>query len=71
MASLNTIQPGDIVEVERQGRRAHALVVGKGAGELDIHPITPGFTWRTVTARQVIGHWRKTRNGRKLKQITT
>lgn len=68
MASLNTIHPGDIVEVERNGRTAHCLVQAKGNGELEVRAITPGFTWRTVTSRQVIGHWKKTKNGRKLAQ---
>jgi hypothetical protein len=67
MASLNAVHPGDIVEVENRGRKAHCLVTGKRAGELDIKAITPGYGWRTATARQVIGHWRKTKNGRKLK----
>lgn len=68
MASLNTIHGGDIVEVERNGRRAFVLVEEKGDGKLYVKAITPGFTWREVTARQVISHYRKTKNGRKLAQ---
>lgn len=66
MASLNTIHPGDIVEVEKNGRKAFAHVLGKLNGELEIRAITPGFTWRTVNARQVLQHWRKTKNRRKV-----
>jgi hypothetical protein len=68
MASLNTIQPGDIVEVELRDRKAFCHVEGKGNGELQIRAITPGFTWRTCTARQVISHYRRTKNGRKVAQ---
>ena len=68
MASLNTIHPGDIVEVEHNGRKAFCHVLDKGGGELSIRSIGPGFTWRTCTARQVTSHWRKTKNGRKVAQ---
>lgn len=68
MASLNTIQPGDIVEVDRNGRSAFCHVEKKASGELEIRPITPGFGYRTCTARQIVGHWRKTKNGRKVAQ---
>jgi hypothetical protein len=65
VASLTTITGGDIVEVERNGHRAYAVVEDKRKGEIDIRPITPGFTWRTATSRQVVNHWRKTKNTRR------
>lgn len=68
MASLNPIHPGDIVEVEHNGRRAFCHVEDKGNGELTIKAITPGFGWRTCTGRQVVAHWKKTKNGRRVAQ---
>lgn len=68
MASLNTIHPGDIVEVEKHGRTGLCVVGEKYSGEIEIKPITKGFTWRTATSRQITGHWRKTRNGRRTGQ---
>lgn len=68
MASLNTIQPGDIVEVEKHGRKGICLVGAKHSGEIDITPISKGFTWRTATSRQITGHWRQTKNGRRTGQ---
>lgn len=62
MASLRSVLPGDIVLAEVKGRRAYALVSEKHGREIDILPINDRtFTWRTVTGRQVIGHWRKSR----------
>lgn len=65
MASLNPIHPGDIVHVERNGRKAFCMVEGKANRELQVRAISPGFTWRTVTSHQVLAHWRKTKNVRK------
>jgi hypothetical protein len=38
---LDGIQIGDIVEVDRLGRRFHALVVGSASGGLSIQPLEP------------------------------
>lgn len=66
MASLATIKPGDIVECDIKGRRGYALVTDKQGRSLSIKPLTPGFTWRNVTAYQIINHWRKTKNTKKI-----
>lgn len=66
MASLTTIKEGDIIEADVRGRHGYCIVTGKGNRSLDVRPISPGFTWRTVTSHQVVKHWRKTANERKI-----
>lgn len=63
---LSSVQIGDIVECDVRGRRFHAFVVEReaaspssGAPELAIRPMSSAISYRHVTARQVIGHWRK------------
>jgi hypothetical protein len=69
MASLGPIQPGDIVEVDKNGRRFHAVVLEKQAGILSrIRPIERGITYTTATAHEVVVHYRKTKNVRKSRQ---
>lgn len=72
MASLATIKPGDIVMVDVKGRRGFAEVVAKkpktkdSQAKLSIKPISAGFNWREVTSYQVINHYRKTKNTKKV-----
>lgn len=72
MASLTTIHVGDIVEVDVRGRRAFALVQDKLKKDrtlparLAIKPITNGFNYREVTARQIVQHFRRTKNVRQV-----
>lgn len=56
---LEGIQTGDIVEVDRLGRRFHALVSGTGAGGLSIQPLDRRITYRSCRAHDVISHWAK------------
>jgi hypothetical protein len=57
---LEGIQIGDIVEVDRLGRRFHALVTGNvAAGGLSIQPLDKRITYRTCRAHDVVGHWAK------------
>jgi hypothetical protein len=56
---LEGIQAGDIVEVDRLGRRFHALVTGSAAGGLAIQPLDRRITYRSCTAHQVMAHWAK------------
>lgn len=56
---LEGIEAGDIVEIDRLGRRFHALVSGSAAGGLAIQPIDRRITYRTCRARDVVGHWSK------------
>lgn len=60
---LEGIEAGDIVEVDRLGRRFHALVTGAGGagggGGLAIQPLDRKVTYRSCRAREVVGHWSK------------
>lgn len=60
------IAPGDIVEVDRKGRRFHALVEGieqreTGRFDLTVRPLDGRSTWRSATVRDVVGVWRRAR----------
>lgn len=59
---LGTINLFDIVEADVRGQRFYALVTGKAHGELTVSPITRGVSHRHVTARQVVGHYRRSRS---------
>lgn len=54
---LEGIQPGDIVEVDRLGRRFHALVGGTADGGLSIQPLDRRVTYRTCRPHEVRVHW--------------
>jgi hypothetical protein len=57
---LEGIQVGDIVEVDRLGRRFHALVSGTGGtGGLSIQPLDRRITYRSCRAHDVVAHWAK------------
>lgn len=60
------IAPGDIVEVDKKGRRFHALVTkldqgDSGRFELEFRPLERGITFRTATVREVVAVWRRAR----------
>lgn len=56
---LEGIESGDIVEIDRLGRRFHALVVGNAPGGLAIQPLDRRVTYRSCRAREVVAHWSK------------
>jgi hypothetical protein len=56
---LEGIETGDIVEIDRMGRRFHALVSGSAADGLAIQPLDRRVTYRSCRAREVIAHWAK------------
>lgn len=56
---LEGIQTGDVVEVDRGGRRFHALVVGPSAGGLALAPLDRRISYRSCRSREVVGHWTK------------
>jgi hypothetical protein len=56
---LEGIQIGDMVEVDRLGRRFHALVMGNAPSGLSIQPLDRRITYRSCRAREVITHWAK------------
>jgi hypothetical protein len=62
------IAPGDIVEIDRKGRRFHALVEGveqreTGRFDLAVRPLDGRSTWRSATVREVVGVWRRAKGG--------
>ncbi|WP_249012357.1 hypothetical protein [Conexibacter sp. DBS9H8] len=59
---LEGIETGDIVEVDRLGRRFHALVSGNAPGGLAIQPLDRRVSYRSCRAREVVTHW--SRRGR-------
>jgi hypothetical protein len=56
---LEGIQAGDIVEVDRLGRRFHAFVIGTGPGGLSLQPLDRRVTYRNCRAHEVMAHWAK------------
>jgi hypothetical protein len=61
IAPLEGIQTGDIVEVDRVGRRFHALVTGDASGGLSIQPLDRRIGYTSCRARDVAVRWAKRR----------
>ncbi len=62
--SSKHLAPGDIVEIDRKGRRFHALVEelhqrDTSRFDLVIRPLQRGITYRSATVAEVVGVWRK------------
>jgi hypothetical protein len=60
------IAAGDIVLVDKKGRRFHALVtelqqLESGRFELVVRPLDSRISWRTASVREVVGVWRRAR----------
>ena len=56
-----SIQPGDLVLVNKRGRVFHATVRGVAAGGgFEVAPIERGITWRHVKASEINEHWART-----------
>jgi hypothetical protein len=60
------IGPGDIVEVDKRGRRFHALVteleqLDTGRFELVLRPLDSRISYRTASVREVVDVWRRAR----------
>jgi hypothetical protein len=60
------IAPGDIVLVDKKGRRFHALVteleqLESGRFELAVRPLDSRISWRTASVREVVEVWRRAR----------
>jgi hypothetical protein len=60
------IAAGDIVLVDKKGRRFHALVteldqLESGRFELAVRPLDSRISWRTASVREVVDVWRKAR----------
>jgi hypothetical protein len=62
--SSKGIGPGDIVEVDKKGRRFHALVVEldqaeSGRFQLSVRPLDSRVSYRQATVREVVAVWRR------------
>lgn len=62
--SSKGIAPGDIVEMDKKGRRFHAVVARveqreSGRFDLEFTPLQRGITHRTGTVREVVTVWRR------------
>jgi hypothetical protein len=60
------IGPGDIVEIDKRGRRFHALVteleqLDSGRFELTLRPLDSRISYRTASVREVVEVWRRVR----------
>jgi bifunctional DNA-binding transcriptional regulator/antitoxin component of YhaV-PrlF toxin-antitoxin module len=55
---LEGIEVGDIVEIDRRGRRYHAIVIGPAPDGLSVRPLER-VNYYECRAREVIGHWAK------------
>ena len=54
------IEIGDIVEVDKKGRRFMALVLGVDpGGDLRVEPVCRGVSWRAASSREIVRHWKK------------
>jgi hypothetical protein len=61
------IGAGDIVLLDKRGRRFHALVtelqqLESGRFELAVRPLDSRISYRTATVREVCEVWRRARN---------
>jgi len=60
------IGKGDIVEVDRKGRRFHAFVTAihqreSGRFDLDVRPLDSRISYRRATVREVVAVYRRAR----------
>jgi hypothetical protein len=60
------IGPGDIVLIDKKGRRFHAQVteleqLDSGRFELVVRPLDSRISWRTASVREVVEVWRRVR----------
>ena len=63
-ATSKGIGAGDIVLVDKRGRRFHALVtelqqLESGRFELALRPLDSRVSWRTASVREVVDVWRR------------
>jgi hypothetical protein len=54
---LEGIETGDIVEVDRGGRRFHAIVTAPAPGGLSLAPLDRRVSYFSCRSREVVGHW--------------
>lgn len=65
---LHSVQPEDIVEIDRRGFRFLAIVKRVDNGTLHIQPIDPRVTYFRAPARQIVGIWHANKSTRRRRQ---
>lgn len=54
------MHPFDLIEVNKGGRRVYGKVVEIRDGVVQFEPLCRGISYRHASAREIVGHWRKT-----------
>lgn len=57
---LTSMHPLDLIEVNKSGRRMYGKVVEIRDGVVQFEPLCRGISYRHASAREIVGHWRKT-----------
>lgn len=56
---LTNVKSDDLVLVNIKGRQFYAKVTGMDGRRILFAPLCPGAGWRSASAREIVGHWRK------------
>ena len=59
--NISNVKAGDIVKVDKRGQFFLAEVTDIGKGEILIQPEIKHVTYRTAKAREVVAHYRKSK----------
>lgn len=62
--TLSSVKVGDVVEVDKKGRRFFARVTLVGESSLTLRPLDNRISYRSCTAREVIGIWHANKHTR-------
>jgi hypothetical protein len=57
---LAYIHPGDLVEINKGGRRIYGRAIEIHDGVVQFEPLCRGVSYRHASAREITSHWRKT-----------
>lgn len=58
---LATVKEGDIVEVDKKGRRFYAVAGPRAGRTLRVQPLDRNVSYREATGLEVVNHWRRVR----------
>lgn len=68
--SLTGLRRGDVVEIDKKGRRFLATVNRVSKEGVEFQPHLPAIGYRSATAREVVGVWKATTATRREKGLT-
>lgn len=63
---LDCVAVGDLVLCRIKGRSVYGEVLEADAGQVRFRPLCPAAGWHRASAREVVGHWRKSGRPRSL-----